>query len=102
MPLVDFLDGVGEIEGWVHQQVLRYADLPLLSIDRAQISAFKGAQACPEEVDPQNLDAMSRSQDRKGFCMASYRSRASSGAYPGAPLRLAARAKFQLIGEGKM
>src|SRR2546422_2499252 len=67
MPLVDFLDGVGEIEGWVHQQVLRYADLPLLSIDRAQISAFKGAQACPEEVDPQNLDAMSRSQDRKGF-----------------------------------
>src|SRR6267142_3479870 len=56
MPLVDFLDGVGEIEGWIHQQVLLDADRSLLGIDHAQMSAFKGAQACPEEVDSQNLD----------------------------------------------
>src|SRR5438309_10776292 len=67
MPFVDFLDGIGEIEGWVHQQVLLYADLSLRSIDHAQMSAFKSAQACPEEVDLQNVEAISSSQDRKGF-----------------------------------
>jgi hypothetical protein len=52
MPLVDFLDGVGEIEGWIHQQVLLDADRSLLGIDHAQMSAFKGAQACPRKLIP--------------------------------------------------
>jgi len=52
MPLVDFLDGVGEIEGWIHQQVLLDADRSLLGIDHAQMSAFTGAQACPDSRRP--------------------------------------------------
>ncbi len=101
-PFIDFVEGIREIKRRVQQKIPVDADLPLFSIDYAQIGAFESAQACPQKIDPSRSDVVSSSQEPRVVCIVSYRSRASSGAYPGAPLRLAAKAKFQLIGEGRI
>src|SRR4249919_1744537 len=67
MPFIDFLEGIIEIEGRVHQKILFYTDLPLFSIENAQISTFKRSQTYSHEVDSCNLDVISISYDRKGF-----------------------------------
>src|SRR5712691_5464443 len=41
IPVIDSLEGKREIEGRIHQEILCYADLPLVSINHAEISTLE-------------------------------------------------------------
>jgi len=67
IPLIDFFDGVSQIDRRVDEKKLIDADLALVSVDNAKIRAFKPAQTDRHEIDRRGLDVVPISQDGQGF-----------------------------------